>query len=459
MLDLAIRGGTVVTPDASDIANVGVADGWIAAVTTGEVGAAKREIDATGMLVLPGCVDLHAHLASEPGWRPLDDFASGSRAAAAGGVTTVCAFAGQQEGEGLWPAIERAQADAAVSIVDYAYHVIVVDPSDAALRDVPELVAAGHAGLKVFMVMRQFAERTADYVRLLQVAAESGALTAIHAEDHRIVELRTRELLESGRTGVEWFPESRPPEAEELAVRAAIGYSDLTGAPIYLVHLSSRRVIEALRGAAAAGSAVYGETRPIYLYLTREVFSRADGGRFVGQPPLREQDDVDALWEALADGTLSTVGTDHVPHRRFDKLDPKRTFDKIPPGVANLETMLPMLYSEGVAKGRLTLRRMVEVLAAEPARLAGMTPRKGSIAVGADADLVVFDPNLRRTIRASETFSAADDDPFEGWEITGWPVVTISRGDVIYEAGKITAEPGRGRFVPRRRWAGSPLSA
>lgn len=371
---------------------------------------------------------------------------------AAGGVTTVCAFAGQQQGEGLWPAIERAQADARASIVDYAFHVTVIDPSVAALADVPDLVAAGHAGLKVFMVMRQFADRTADYVRLLQVAAESGALTAIHAEDHRIVELRTRELLESGRTGVEWFPESRPPQAEEFAVRAAIGYSDLTGAPIYLVHLSSRRVIELLRGARAAGSAVYGETRPIYLYLTREVFSRPDGGRFVGQPPLREQEDVDSLWRALADGTLSTVGTDHVPHRRADKLDPTRTFDRIPPGVANLETMLPMLYSEGVAKGRLSLRRLVEVLASESARLAGMAPRKGSIAVGADADLVVFDPSLRRTIRASETLTAADDDPFEGWEVTGWPVATISRGDVIYEAGKITAQPGRGRFVPRARW-------
>ncbi|HUG56367.1 MAG TPA: amidohydrolase family protein [Candidatus Limnocylindrales bacterium] len=456
MLDLAIRGGTVVTPEAELRADVGVADGRIAAI--GEAGPAREDLDARGLLVLPGCVDLHVHLASRPAWTPLDGFETGTRAAAAGGVTTVVAFAQQEPGEGLRPAVERALADAAPSIVDFAFHVTVVDPSLRAIADVAALAADGHAGLKVFMVMPVFAERRSEFRELYRAAARAGALVAVHAEDAGIVARRTRELHEAGRTGVEAFPDSRPVEAEAVAVREAIRDSRETGASVYLVHLSSRPALQAVRDARAAGLRVHGECRPIYLYLTREVYGLPDrrGAIYVGQPPLREPADVEAVWAALADGTLATVGTDHIPHRLSDKIDPGRTFDRIPPGMANLETMLPMLHSEGVLRGRLTLRRLVEVLAAAPARIAGLAPRKGAIAVGADADLVLFDPALRRTVRAADTFTACDHDPFEGWEVTGWPVVTLSRGEVLYARGEIVAPPGRGRFVPRAPLEGRP---
>ena len=232
------------------------------------------------------------------------------------------------------------------------------------------------------------------------------------------------------------------------AVREAIDIAVQTGAAIYLVHLSSRAALDAVREGKRRAR-VFAETRPLYLYLTRERFGRADGALWVGQPPLREPDDVAAAWDALADGTLDTVGTDHIPHPRAAKLAAGVPFDRIPPGVSNLETMLPMLYSEGVANGRITVRRLVEVLCSAPARIAGMYPTKGALAVGSDADIVVFDPGARRIIRAAELHSACDYDPYEGWEVTGWPEVVTARGEIVYQSGEITATAGRGRLVPR----------
>ena len=412
------------------------------------MGLSAREIDARGKLVLPGCVDLHTHLASTPTFAPLDDFEHGTRAAIAGGVTTVVSMVYQEDGS-LRRGIERGMRDAARSLADFAFHVVVTDPSESARAEIAALIRDGRAGLKVFMVSPRFVERRDDYRLLLGAASEAGAVVAIHAEDHAIVAARTAELHASGRTGVEHFPASRPVDAEVKAVREAVDLAEATGTAIYLVHLSSRPALDALRDGKRRGVRVFGETRPLYLYLTRAQFDRPDAALWVGQPPLREPDDVEAVWSALADGTLDTVGTDHVPYTRAAKLAPGLTFDKIPPGVSNLETLLPMLYSEGVRKRRLTLARLVEVLAAAPARIAGMYPRKGVLAVGSDADIVVFDPEAHRTIRAAELHSASDYDPYEGWEVTGWPEVVISRGEVASERGKLRAEAGRGKFVTR----------
>jgi dihydropyrimidinase len=446
VIELAIRGGVVVTPNGEYHADVAITGQRISAI--GDVGSAAREIDARGRLVLPGCVDLHTHLASTPTFTPLDDFEHGTRAAVAGGVTTVVSMVYQEDGS-LRRGIERGMRDAERSLADFAFHVVVTDPTDAARAEIAGLVRDGHSGLKVFMVSARFVERRDDYRLLLRAAAQAGAVVAIHAEDHVIVAARTAELHASGRTGVERFPASRPVEAEVKAVREAIEVAEETGAAIYLVHLSSRAALDALRGGKRRGVGVFGETRPLYLYLTRAQFDRPDAALWVGQPPLRESHDVDAVWAALADGTLDTVGTDHIPHTRAAKLAPGLAFDKIPPGVSNLETLLPMLYSEGVRKGRLTLTRLVEVLATAPARIAGMFPRKGALAVGSDADIVVFDPDARRAIRAADLHSACDYDPYEGWDVTGWPEVVISRGETVFERGAVTGRPGRGRLEPR----------
>jgi dihydropyrimidinase len=434
-----------VTAGGTTRADVGVRDGHIAAV--GEVARAERELDATGKLVLPGCVDLHTHLASTPTFTPLDDFEHGTRAAIAGGVTTVCSMV-YQEGT-LRAGIERGSRDAERSLADFAFHIVVTDPSDAATSELPALARDGHAGLKVFMVSPRFDERITDYVRLLRGAAEAGMLVAVHAEDHALVARATEALHAAGHDAVRYFPESRPPEAEDVALRSAAELAAKTGVPMYFVHLSSRLALAALAEAKARGVRAYGETRPLYLYLTRERFDAPEAALWVGQPPLREREDVDAMWSALQSGLLDTVGTDHYPHLRAAKLAPGLAFDRVPPGVANLETLLPMLYSEGVRKGRLTLERMVEVLATSPARIAGLRG-KGEISVGADADVVIFDPEETRTIRASEMHSACDYDPYEGWEVTGWPVLTLLRGQVAYANGQILAQPGQGRLVVRQ---------
>jgi dihydropyrimidinase len=433
-----------VTVRGTTTADVGVEGGRIVAI--GDVPRASRELDATGKLVLPGCVDLHTHLASTPTFTPLDDFEHGTRAAIAGGVTTVCSMV-YQDGT-LRAGIERGLRDAERSLADFAFHVVVTDPSDAAIAELPSLVRDGHAGLKVFMVGPRFDERITDYVRLLRAAAEAGMLVAVHAEDHAIVARATAELHAAGHDAVRYFPESRPPEAEDVAIRSATQLAAKTGASVYLVHLSSRVALAALAEAKTRGLPVFGETRPLYLYLTRERFERPDAALWVGQPPLREREDVDAMWDAVAGGLIDTIGTDHYPHTRAAKLDPSLAFDRVPPGVANLETLLPMLYSEGVRRGRLTVERMVDVLATAPARIAGLRD-KGDIAVGEDADIVIFDPAQTRTIRAGEMHSACDYDPYDGWEVTGWPTHTLLRGELAYADGEVVARPGVGHHVAR----------
>jgi dihydropyrimidinase len=433
-----------VTRSGTTRADVGVRDGRIVAI--GEVPRAEEELDATGKLVLPGCVDLHTHLASTPTFTPLDDFEHGTRAAIAGGVTTLCSMV-YQDGT-LRAGIERGLRDAQRSLVDFAFHVVVTDPNDAAIAELSSLARDGHTGLKVFMVAPRFDERITDYVRLLRAAGVAGMLVAVHAEDHGVVSRSTAALHAAGHDAVRYFPESRPPAAEDVALRTAAALAAKTGAAMYFVHLSSRLAIAALGEAKARGSRVYGETRPLYLYLTRERFERPDAALWVGQPPLRDLEDVDAMWKALRDGIIDTVGTDHYPHMRAAKLAPGLAFDRVPPGVANLETLLPMLYSEGVRRGRLTLERMVDVLATAPARIAGLRG-KGEIGVGNDADIVIFDPEHTRTIRASEMHSACDYDPYEGWEVTGWPALTLLRGQTAYASGEILAKPGAGRLIRR----------
>ena len=433
-----------MTAARSSRVDVGVTAGRITHV--GDVPQADRDVDATGLLVLPGCVDLHTHLASTPSWTPLDDFEHGSRAAIAGGVTTVVSMVYQEDGS-LRRGIERGLHDAERSHSDFAFHAVVIDPSASAREELHALVGEGHAGIKVFMVARPYVERTEDYRALYRDAASLGVVAAVHAEDHLLVARATAALHLAGKTDVRYFPASRPVEAEVAAVRMAVADARATGVVMYLVHLSSAAALDEVRRAKSDRVRIFGEMRPLYLYLTRERFERPDGALWVGQPPLREQADVYAAWRALADRTVDAVGTDHIPRLRADKLAPGLSFDKIPPGVSNLETLLPMLYSEGVTKQRITVERLVDLLATSPARIAGMRT-KGEIAIGKDADLVLFDPRVTRTVRASELHSACDYDPYEGWSVTGWPRAVYLRGALAYD-GEIRAHPGSGRFVPR----------
>jgi dihydropyrimidinase len=459
-LDVVIRQGQIVTAAGSlGCADIGISNGII--VQIGGPLAGHLELDATGKLVLPGGIDAHVHLSvppeeknADPIW--VDDFTSGSAAALAGGITTLGNMTFLALGETPLAGLEREAAIAhQQTIADLFLHPVLDQVTPELLDEIPKLLRAGCNSIKVFTVLPNFDSQMRSYVEAIRRAGENGLITLIHCEDYALIEDATARLVAAGKSSLRYYAESRPVISEVVATQRAVAFAEATGATVYIVHLSSARALEACAEARSRDLPVYVETRPLYLHLTRERFEDQDGAKYVGQPPLREQKDVDALWAGIRQGVVHTICTDHAPWSLAAKLDPAHTITNLRPGVADLETMLPMLYSEGVRSGRITLGRLVEVIATNAARLFGLYPRKGTIAVGSDADLVVFDPDLTLTIEASMMKSNADYSAFEGWQVTGWPVVTLRRGQVVFCDGEVVGQPGTGAIV--RRGATIPL--
>lgn len=453
MLDSVIRAGTVVTAGSHGECDIGILNGVV--VQLGGAMQGRREIDARGRYVFPGGVDVHVHLSASREASPgvelwVDDFYSGSRAAIAGGVTTLGNMTFQRPGETPREALARdmtsAQRDAAV---DYILHPILSDPSPAALAQISELATEGHTSLKIFLVMDNFDARVDEYLRAMQLAAQSGTLVLLHCEDGALIRCTCRELMAQGRGSPKHWPEARPDYTEGVATERAIAMGRATGASIYIVHLSSAVALERCRRARAEGLRVYVETRPLYLYMTREVFEQPDAAKYVGAPPLREAGDLRAMWNGLHSGDIQTVCTDHAPWSLRQKLDPTLDITNARQGVADLETLMPMLYSEGVRSGRISLNRFVQLTSTNAARLFGLYPRKGTIAVGSDADLVIWDADASRTIDGKVMQSQAGYSVYDGRVVTGWPLYTLSRGEVVLEGGEIRAQRGRGRWLKR----------
>ncbi|HYM68470.1 MAG TPA: amidohydrolase family protein [bacterium] len=449
--DLVVRGGLCVTAAGTSRTDIGIRRGRVAQIG-GEM-AGAREIDAASYLVLPGGVDVHVHLTNPPGrasqqgpaW--VDDLTTGSSAALAGGITTLgnMTFLGDGElplaGLAREALLVREQA-----IADFILHPVFREPTPAALDQIPLLRERGHTTIKFFMSTPTFDRYAPVFLEATARAGEAGLMTMIHCEDYAIIDRATRTLVASGRGSLRHYADSRPIVSEVVATERAVALAAATGAPVYVVHLSSAGSLDACRRGQAAGLPVYVETRPLYLYLTRERFDEPDGAKYVGQPPLREAGDVAALWAGLAQGSVHTVCSDHAPWSLAAKLDPTLSVAELRPGVENLETQLPLLYSEGVRAGRISLERFVEVTSTNAAKLFGLYPQKGCLAVGSDADLVLFDPEQTRTIGAPQ-HSRCDYSAFAGREVTGWPVMTLRRGEVAFDRGRITAAPGTGRLL------------
>lgn len=455
MYNLVLRGATIVTAGSEGVGDIGIGGGRI--VQLGGEMRGEREVDVAGLHVLPGGIDVHVHLSTpsdDPGReRWVDDFDSGSQAALGGGITTIGNMTFQRRGETLRQALERDLEQArAQSRVDYLLHPVLTDPTSAALGEVAALAEEGHRSLKLFMTLHDFDARLDAYTRAMATAGRAGSITMVHCEDHNALRCACEALFAAGAgRNLHRFGDSRPVEAERLATQRAVDLARITGAPLYVVHLSSAAALEVCREARAGGLPVYVETRPLYLHLTEERFRETEPGRYTGAPALRTPQDRERLWDGLAAGDVQTCGTDHAPWRLAQKLDPTLDVRSARQGVADLETMLPMLLSEGVRKGRISLPRFVEVTSTNPARLFGLYPRKGTIAVGADADLVVWDLNQTRTIEGAGMRSRADYSVYDGWEVTGWPAYVLSRGEVVLEGGEIRADPGRGRWLARER--------
>jgi dihydropyrimidinase len=471
-MDLAIRGGEVVTAGSRFFGDVGIVDGKVVQLG-GEIAAATREVDATGKLVIPGGVDMHVHLSPayvpsgvgpggvaqgevgeieeiEIGWA--DDFASGSRAAAAGGITTIGNITFPKVGERPLASIERTEAEAVRdSIVDFVLHPVLLDSEEHTIAEIPRLAEAGVPSIKIFMMFGSFDAHVREYVGAMDVAGRNGLVTMLHCEDACVVSFLAEKLLAEGKGAPENYGTSRPVYSEAVAVARAAAFSEATGAPVYIVHVSSGEALEVAFKARSKGTKIFVETRPIYLFFTEEKLREPEGSLYIGNPPLREDPDVKALWGGMLTGAVHTCCTDHAPATRAAKLDPTRDITSVSPGMADLDTLMPLLWSEGVRKGRLSIERFVEATATNAARIFGIYPQKGTIAVGSDADMVVWDPDATRTYSVDDQQSNSDFSLYEGWEITGWPAVTISRGEVIVENGRITVESGRGVRVHTNR--------
>jgi dihydropyrimidinase len=460
-VDLVIRGGLVVTAASSTVADVGISDGEIAQI--GGAMQGREVIAAEGKIVVPGGVDMHVHLTPavvrEGSFEWVDDFHSGSRAAAAGGITTLGNMTFPRPGESLVAALERTRREVAgLSIVDFVLHPVLAEASETNLGQIAALPAAGSATLKIFMILSGFAADPGGFIRAMREAAKAGILTMVHCEDGGIISFLVERLIEEGLGSPSNYAQTRPVYSEAAAVSRAIAFAEATGAPVYLVHVSSRQALEVAQRARSRGLPVFLETRPEYLHFTLDEVPPEDRLLFAGSPPLREADDREALWDALRTGEIQTCCSDHAPWQRSQKLAATE-LSRVLNGLAELDTMLPILFSEGVRRNRLSLSQFVNVTATNAARLFGLYPRKGEIAKGADADVVVWDPAARRTVRAKGCFSRCDYTIYEGWEVEGWPQYTISRGEVVFAEGRILGQPGRGKPVRMDRHFASEVLA
>jgi len=452
-MDLVIRHGTVATASGGAVLNVGIEGGKI--VQLGGNMSAAQEINAEGMFVLPGGVDPHVHLTpprTGPGLESwADNFEIGTRAALAGGVTTVGNMSFPRKGEKMSQGLERdVEESNKTSLADFFHHPVLLDPDPESLEEISVLAGSGFPSIKIFLSFKRFDRNVDDFLRAMRAASQVGSVVLLHCEDAALMGCCGELVREAGLTSHRHYPETRPVVAERIATERAVGFCEISGAATYIVHLSSQAALEVCRSGRARGLPLYVETRPIYLHLERSRFDEPDGAKYAGAPPLREQYDRNALWAGIVDGAVSTVATDHAPWTLEQKLDPALGPAELRQGMAELETSLPMLWSLGVATKKISLNRFVEVTSTNPAKLFGMYPQKGCIAPGSDADLLVLDPNERRTIDGATMHSAAGYSPYDGWEVVGWPKFTLSRGEVVAEGSSVDAVPGRGKLVPRR---------
>jgi dihydropyrimidinase len=455
--DLVIRNARVATASDTFDCDIGIRAGRIA-----QLGAAQergeREIDAAGRVVTPGGVDAHCHLDQpmEAPARMADNFDSGTRSAACGGTTTVIPFAAQAKGQSLRAAVVDYHARAeGRAHVDYAFHLIVSDPTPEVLEhELPALIAEGYTSFKVYMTYDDLKLDDGQMLDVLDVARRHGAMAMIHAENADCIEWLTKRLEAAGRTAPRWHAHARPMLVEREATHRAIALSELVDVPILIVHVSGKEAIEQIRWARGHGLSVFAETCPQYLFLTAEDLGIDDsyhGAKCICSPPPRDKANQEVIWNGLNDGLFTIFSSDHAPFSYDDPAGKKphgkeAPFRHIPNGIPGLETRLPLLYSEGVLAGRMTVNRFVELTATNPAKAYGLHPRKGSIAIGSDADLVIWDE--REVLLRNELLHhAVDYTPYEGMKLRAWPGLTLSRGEVVWDGQNLQSRAGRGRFL------------
>jgi len=462
-MSVLIKGGMIVTSTGRYVADVYVDSGKIKTIGTDLDNPADEVVDASGKYVLPGAIDPHTHIAMPfMGTYAQDDYETGTIAAACGGVTTLVDFDLQQKGESLLEAIERKQSWAkGKAAVDYSLHPAIMDPRPEIIEEVKQAILDyGTPSFKIFMVY-DFRVDDATMVKLLEETKKYGGLVQVHAENVYIIQHMNEVLEKEGKLALHYHAVSRPNIAEEEAIARAAKMVELTGSRIYIVHLSSKEGLFKVKEARDRGIDVFAETCPQYLLLNEERYKEPDfqGAKYIMSPPLRSKESNEALWTGINSGDLQVIATDHCPFDFNGKKDMfgKDDYKKVPNGAPGLETLLMLMHSEGVAKGRISLERMVDILSTGTARMFGLKD-KGEIRVGKDADIVVFDPNRKFTISHEKLHMNVDYTPYEGMEMTGMPSVVYSRGKRVAEWKedhvKFVGEIGRGRFIKREPFEG-----
>ncbi|WP_108660190.1 dihydropyrimidinase [Acuticoccus kandeliae] len=468
--DLVVRGGTVGTAYEMFEADIGVKDGKIEAIGR-NLGAGKEEVSAKGRLVLPGGIDSHCHIeeVGQDGGVQEESFASGSAAALAGGTTSFICFLPQWKGHTLAESAPGYADRARQSRADYSFHQIITDPTPEVMqKEVPALVAKGVRSLKVFLTYDPLQLTDSQFLEVLATARRLGAMVTVHCENFDAIGWRIKALLAAGKTDPLQHAWARPPLVEREATHRAIALAELVDQPIQVFHVSCEEAAAEIARARGRGLKVWGETCPQYLTLSHEDLDQPDfgGAKAVCSPALREKGENERVWARIKDGTLDIVTSDHCGFSfatakrnpgasgygqggATARADGMPAFNAIPNGVPGIETRLPVLFSEGVSKGRISVNEFVRITSANSARLFGLGGRKGAIVPGADADLVLWDPDAERTIEVAKMHQAIDYTPWEGLDVKGWPVVTIRRGEIAMRDGEILAAPGSGTFLAR----------
>jgi dihydropyrimidinase len=415
---------------------------------------AGRVIDASGLLVLPGAVDPHVHFNDKfMGTVSVHDYFTGTLAAAHGGVTTVIDFSNQEGEEPLLNTIRRKKEEAAgLALVDWGVHPVITLPTSKTLRSISQVVEEGAPTIKCYTTYRNEGLMVdfGGLKRILEKLRRAGGMLMVHAEDNAVIERSVQALIRAGSTGPNFHARSRPPEAENRAIRRSIKAAREAGGRLFIVHLASADGLELVAGAQARGLPVFAETCTHYLIFTEAKLKQDDGIKWICSPPLRSKAVRERLWAALAHGPIALVSSDDAAYSWEAKLLGRERFDRCPNGIPGVEVRVPLLYSEGVRKGRISLPRFVDLVAGAPARLFGLAPKKGSLTPGADADIVLFDPEEKWTMGRRTLHMAADWSAYEGIKVTGRVKKVFSRGELIIDGGRCLAERGRGQFVFRR---------
>ena len=456
--DLVLRNAHLITAADQMRCDIGVRGGIVTALGL-DLAPGVREIDVAGRVVTPGGVDAHCHLDQPmpPPARMADDFDTGTRSAACGGTTTVIPFAAQVRGQSLRAAVDDYHRRAGGRAhVDYAFHLIVSDPTPEVLQhELPALIREGYSSFKIYMTYDDLKLDDGQILDVLEVARQHGAMAMVHAENADCIEWLTKRLEAAGRTAPRFHGHARPMLVEREATHRALSLAQLVDVPILIVHVSGREAVEQIRWARGQGLKVFAETCPQYLFLSAEDLGIDDsyqGARCVCSPPPRDKANQQVIWDGLADGLFTVFSSDHAPFNYEDPAGKKPDghevpFRHIPNGIPGLETRMALLYSEGVLGGRITANRFVELTATNPAKAYGLHPRKGTIAIGSDADLVVWDER-EFILSNAQLHHAVDYTPYEGQRLRAWPGLTLSRGEVLWDGSHFNSQAGRGQFLP-----------